>query len=199
MSATKTWTELDLSEPIWDHFHLVAPLLLIGTREPDGTAGFSPKHMVSPMGWDNYFGFVCTPTHSTYRNILRTEVFTINAPRPNQLALASMAASCREESGEKPAAGALPSFPALKIDAPCLLDSYFILECRLFKMVEDIGQNTLIIGKVEVARVHKDGMRDGDGPVCQLKEHPLLAFVAPDRFTTISTSFAFPYPRKFRR
>jgi hypothetical protein len=32
--------------------------------------------MVTPMGWQNYFGFVCTPAHATCQKIERSGEFT---------------------------------------------------------------------------------------------------------------------------
>jgi flavin reductase (DIM6/NTAB) family NADH-FMN oxidoreductase RutF len=75
---------LDTSEPIWDRFFSVSPLVLIGSREADGSFDLAPKHMVTPMGWANYFGFVCTPRHRTYSNIARTGAFTVSYPRPSR-------------------------------------------------------------------------------------------------------------------
>ena len=46
-------------------------LVLVGKREPDGGHDLAPKHMSTPIGWDNYYGFVCTPRHHTYGNIQR--------------------------------------------------------------------------------------------------------------------------------
>jgi flavin reductase (DIM6/NTAB) family NADH-FMN oxidoreductase RutF len=73
---------LDLNAPIWERFFLLAPMVLIGTIEPDGQPDLAPKHMATPMGWDNYFGFVCTPRHGTDKNIERTGVFTVTYPPP---------------------------------------------------------------------------------------------------------------------
>ena len=42
--------EIDTSQPIWDRFFTVAPLVLIGTIEPDGSLDLAPKHMAMPMG-----------------------------------------------------------------------------------------------------------------------------------------------------
>ena len=84
--------ELDVSHPGWERFFWVAPLVLVGTREADGSHDLAPKHMAMPVGWENYFGFVCTPRHHTYLNIRRSGVFTISYPRPDQLVLASLPA-----------------------------------------------------------------------------------------------------------
>jgi hypothetical protein len=39
---------LDTARPVWDRFFTVAPLVVIGTREPDGGYDLAPKHMVTP-------------------------------------------------------------------------------------------------------------------------------------------------------
>jgi hypothetical protein len=49
---------LPLNAPIWDAFFTVAPLVLVGTREDDGSHDLAPKHMALPLGWQNHFGFV---------------------------------------------------------------------------------------------------------------------------------------------
>jgi len=95
--------ELDVRAPVWDRFFTVAPLVLVGTREPDGRFDLAPKHMVLPLGWQNYFGFVCTPRHATYFNAWRERAFTVSFPRPDQLVEASLAASgrCDDERNKR--------------------------------------------------------------------------------------------------
>ena len=34
----------------WDRFFTVAPLVLVGTLEPDGSADIAPKHQATPIG-----------------------------------------------------------------------------------------------------------------------------------------------------
>lgn len=82
---------LNLTQPIWDRFFCVAPLVIIGTKEADGNYDLAPKHLATPFGWDNYFGFICTPRHSTYQNIKREKAFTVSFPKPDQVLLASLA------------------------------------------------------------------------------------------------------------
>ena len=55
---------IPVDKPIWSRFFTVAPLVLVGTREGDGH-DLAPKHMAMPLGWDNYFCFVCSPDHAT--------------------------------------------------------------------------------------------------------------------------------------
>ena len=60
-SVKRHLVDIDTSEPVWERFFTVAPLVLIGTVGEDGVFDIAPKHMVTPMGWQNYFGFVCKP------------------------------------------------------------------------------------------------------------------------------------------
>ena len=86
---------LDVASPIWDRFFTIAPLVLVGTVEEDGSADFAPKHMAFPLGWANYFGFVCTPRHNTYGNAKRTGAFTVTYPKPADLVMTSLTAAPR--------------------------------------------------------------------------------------------------------
>ena len=82
---------LDTELPIWNQFYTVAPLVVIGTKEGDAY-DLAPKHMATPLGRENYFGFVCTPRHSTYHNVKKEKAFTVSFPRPDQVILTSLAA-----------------------------------------------------------------------------------------------------------
>ena len=57
--------------------------------------------MALPLGWQDYFGFVCTPRHRTYHNARRERSFTVTYLRPTQVLLASLAASPREDADRK--------------------------------------------------------------------------------------------------
>lgn len=93
---------LDLERPLWDRFFMVAPLVIVGSKEADGNYDLAPKHMAMPFGWDNYFGFICTPRHNTYQNIIREKVFSVSFPQPNQILMASLTATPRCEDNQKP-------------------------------------------------------------------------------------------------
>ncbi|MDH3788395.1 MAG: flavin reductase family protein [Xanthomonadales bacterium] len=187
--------ELDTEQPIWDRFFWVAPLVLVGTLEPDGNHDLAPKHMAMPMGWENYFGFVCTPRHHTYSNIKRDGVFTVSFPRPEQLVLTSLAASPRFSQDEKPAVKALPVFPSTRVDGVLLSGAYLFLECELDRFVDDFGVNSLIVGRVVAARVAEDAARDDEvDDQARIHEAPLLAYLHPGRFASVSDSLSFPFP-----
>jgi flavin reductase (DIM6/NTAB) family NADH-FMN oxidoreductase RutF len=195
---------LDPEQPFWDRFFMVAPLVVIGTRDEEGTYNLAPKHMVSPMGWQNYFGFVCTPRHKTYRNAKRTGIYTVSYPRPSQVVMTSLAAAPRTETpdgpGTKPSLDQLPMLKADVVDGRFLKDAYLFLECEVDRIVDDLGENSLLIGKVAAVHVHKDAMRVSDQDKQKtLREHPLLAYVPPDRYAVIKDTNAFPFPAGFEK
>ncbi len=199
-SNERRLVSLDVDSPIWDSFFMVAPLVLVGTREPDGSYDLAPKHMVAPLGWQNYFAFVCTPRHGTYGNAQREGVFSVSFPMPSQLLFTSLAASPRCDDGNKLSLRALETFPASRIDGQLVQDSYLYLECELDRMIDDFGENSLIIGKIVAAQVREESLRrverdDHD----LLRAHPLLAYLHPGRFTTITESNAFPFPAGMKK
>lgn len=192
--------ELDMNQPIWDRFFWVAPLVLVGTIEPDGSHDLAPKHMAMPMGWENYFGFVCTPRHHTYSNIQRDGAFTVSYPRPEQLVLASLAASPRFTQNEKPAMKALPVFPSTTVNGVLLSGAYMFLECELDRFVDGFGVNSLIIGRVVAARVAEDSERiDEVDDQSLVHDAPVLAYLHPGRFASISDSLSFPFPSGMKK
>lgn len=192
--------ELDIEQPIWDRFFWVAPLVLIGTREPDGGHDLAPKHMAIPIGWDNFYGFVCTPSHHTYSNIQRERVFTVSYPRPSQLVLTSLAASPRCGDDDKPALSALPVFPARAVEGVLLEGGYLFLECALERIIDGFGVNSLIIGRIVSARVAADAERVHEaGEQAQVSRSPILAYVHPGRFATIEKTLTFPFPAGMKK
>lgn len=194
-NASDRLVELDLHEPIWDRFFWVAPLVLIGTREADGSHDLAPKHMAMPMGWKNYFGFVCTPRHHTYQNIKRDGVFTVSYPRPSQLVLTSLAASPRCGDEDKPALSVLPVFPASVVDGVLLEGGTVFLECELDRIIDGFDVNSLIVGRVVAARVDEQAERMPDhDDQAVIHETPLLAYLHPCRFAAIENSLSFPFP-----
>jgi flavin reductase (DIM6/NTAB) family NADH-FMN oxidoreductase RutF len=191
---------LDVSKPIWETFFWVAPLVVVGTREPDGAIDFAPKHMAMPLGWDNHFGFVCTPRHRTYQNAKRERAFTVSYPRPDQIVLTSLAAAPRCGTDDKPSLAALPTIPATVVDGALMRDAYLHFECRLDDIIDGFGDNSLITGKIVAASADVDVMRVSDQDDQDLlMKSPLLAYLPPGRYARIDRSYSFPFPAGFRR
>lgn len=199
--ASATYTPLPMAEPVWERFFSVFPLVLVGTRESNGEHDLAPKHLAMPASWDNYFSFVCTPRHATYHNILRTGEFTVSYPRPEQLLSASLSASPRcGDKQQKTALQSIEVIPATKVDGVLVNQAYVHLECRLEKMVDGLGDNSLIIGKIIAAQVAEEALRAMDRDDNDLfTQAPLLAYLYPFRFSIIDKSQGFPVPEGFAR
>lgn len=192
--------ELDLEQPIWNRTFTVAPLVVIGTREGDGY-NLAPKHMATPLGWDNLFGFVCTPSHGTYQNIQEEKAFTVSFPLPNQVVVTSLTAQPRcGEDEPTPGLEALPTEPAEEFDGIVLRDAYLVLECRLERIVDDFGSWSLIAGEIVAARALRDSVRASEVSDERIFERtPLLAYLSPGRYAEIRHTREFPFPAGFKR
>jgi len=190
---------LDLRQPIWERFFTVAPLVLVGTTDADGAADLAPKHMAFPLGWDNYFAFVCAPSHSTYRNIERTGSFAVSYPRPADIVAASLTAAPRCEDA-KPVVGLLDTFRAERADGVFIKNGYLYLECELVRIVDGFGRNALIAGKIVAAHADPVALRGIDRDDAELLlGAPQLAYLYPGRFAVIEQTQAFPFPAGMRR
>jgi flavin reductase (DIM6/NTAB) family NADH-FMN oxidoreductase RutF len=191
---------LSMDQPIWDRFFGVYPLVIVGSKEEDGRFNLAPKHLAMPLGWDNYFAFVCSPQHTTYDNIRRHGVFTVSYPRPTEVLLASLAAAPRCEDRSKPSLLVLPTFPARHVDGVLVIGCYLFLECSLHSILDGFGANSLIIGQVVAAAAHEDALRAADQDESdQIFGFPLLAYVSPGRLAEIRQTTAFPFPKGFSR
>ena len=195
MTATRhQLVSLDLDQPIWNRFFMVAPLVVVGTREANGDYDLAPKHRVTPLGDNNYIGFICTPRHHTYQNIVRSQVFTVSFLHANQILSASLAATPRDAADHKPALVNLPTVPATVIDGELLEGAALCLECRLCKIVDGFGSNSLIAGKIVAAQVDEAALRESDEDDQDvLLRSPLLAYLYPGRYAQIDTSYSFPF------
>jgi hypothetical protein len=58
MSLPESLVSLSLDESIWERFFSVFPLVLVGTREEDGSHDLAPKHLAMPFSWGRWFGLV---------------------------------------------------------------------------------------------------------------------------------------------
>ena len=195
----KRSVSISTDSPVWDRFFTIAPLVLVGSREGGGGYDLAPKHMAMPLGWQNYYCFVCSPRHATQHNVETTGEFTVSFPRPDQILQASMAAGPRVEDGSKPTLAALETFPASTVDGILVRGAYLWLECSLERMLEGFGDNSLIIGKVVAASVDERALRasesdDGD----LIRDAPLLAYLSPGRFASVENSSSFPFHVDFR-
>lgn len=191
---------LGVEHPIWERFFHVAPLVVVGTKEPSGAYDLAPKHLAMPMGWDNFFGFVCSPAHGTYVNARREGAFTVSFPGPSQVLVASLAAAPRCDGDTKPSLELLATRPATVVDGVLLEDAYLYLECETHRIVDDFGRNSLVAGRVVEAHVAERAIRRADRDDQEtIFRAPLLTYVAPGRYAEVSQTVAFPFHRGMRR
>jgi flavin reductase (DIM6/NTAB) family NADH-FMN oxidoreductase RutF len=189
---------IELDKPIWDQFFTIAPLIVVGSREKGGY-DLAPKHMATPLGWQNYYCFVCSPSHATQQNIEATGEFTVSYPRPGQIVQASMAAAARTAEGHKPSLAALETFSAQTVDGVLLKDAYLWLECKLERIIGNFGSNSLIIGEVVDAGIDAQAMRKFEQDDAELiNRYPLLAYINPGRFAEVKENRSFPFPVNFK-
>ncbi|MFP4189003.1 MAG: flavin reductase family protein [Halobacteriales archaeon] len=191
---------LQPDQPFFETVYTPAPLVIVGTREPDGSDDLAPKHMAFPLGWSDRFGFVCTPEHSTYRNAERTGAFTVSYPRPENVLEATLAAAPRDDEGDKPSLEGIETDVADEVDAPVVSDAYAVLECELDRTVDGFGSASLVAGEAVAKHVHSDAYRsDDDEPEDLFRRAPPLVYFYPDRFAEVDETQAFPFPEGFSR
>jgi flavin reductase (DIM6/NTAB) family NADH-FMN oxidoreductase RutF len=194
------YISLDPDAGLWERVFTVAPLVLVGTTEPDGTADLAPKHMVMPMGWGPYLGFMCTPRHGTYRNAQRERTFTVTYLRPDQVVLSSLTASPRCDDESKPVIDAVPTFPSGNGRDVFVTGGYLYLECRTDRIIDGFEDNSLIVGEINAAYADEAALRISDGDDQEVVERsPLLAYLAPGRWSEVRSSLSFPFPVGFER
>lgn len=197
--AVTELVDLPVGGALWERVFAVAPLVLVATKERDGY-DVAPKHMALPLGWEGHFGFVCTPTHSTYRNAIEHRAFTVSFPRPEQVVQSSLAAGGRLEDGLKPTLAAIPTVPARVVDGRLVAGCAFYLECELERIVDGFGSASLVVGKIVAASGAPDALRGPDVDDADLVHRlGVLAYLAPGRFAVVRDSVAFPYAADFRR
>jgi len=183
---------------MWERVFMAAPLVLVGTREGN-RYDFAPKHMAMPLGWEDFYGFVCSPRHATYSNAVSHGQFTVSFPRVDQIVETALASAGRSAAGDKPMLAALPTIPARRVDGRLVAGCQLYLECELERVVDGFGQNSLVIGRVVVAAAARDAIRGADVDDADLVHRlGVVAYLAPGRFGVVRDSLSFPYPADFQ-
>lgn len=193
--------KLNIKDSLWDHFFTVAPIIVVGSKEGE-RYDLAPKHMATPIGQSNYFAFVCTPNHSTYHNIKTHKEFSVSFPIPDQLVITALSATprCDDFKNTKPIIESLPTFECKSIDALLIKNAYLFFECKLFKIIDGFEDYSIITGKIEEAYVNKNYLKVSEKDEQeQIRENPLLAYIANGRFARIKKTYNFPFPKGFKK
>ena len=197
----KDFISLNVKESIWEHFYTVAPLVVIGSKEEQGF-DLAPKHMATPLGFSDFFGFVCTPRNNTYHNIKKHLRFSVSFVKPDQILLSSLAAMprCAVKDFPQEITNQIPTITLNNEASIFVKDSYVMLDCSLHKIIDGFDDYSLITGKIEQAMVHKNyKIVSDEGHQKQIYDHPLLAYIAQGRFASIKETLSYPYPKDFQR
>jgi len=193
--------KLNTKESIWDHVFMIAPLIVVGTKEGENY-DLAPKHMATPIGFSDFFAFICTPNHSTYHNLNKTGEFSISFPFPDQVVLTSLCASprCNNQSFNKPIINVLSTIKCQTIDSVFFKESYLFLECELHKVIDGFDDYSIIVGKIKEAFVDEEYLNVSDiDEYKHIADNPLLAYVAQGRYAKITETFNFPFPKGFQK
>ena len=194
MSTDDPMVSLEIGPSLWNRFFSVAPLVVVGTRETDGSYDLAPKHLAMPIGATHY-GFVCTPRHRTWVNAVRENAFTVSYPTPSQVVVTSLTASPRCSDDVKHALEPLSTQPADRLDGELLADAYLHLECDRVRVIDDFGDFGLVVGRIVAARALHRALRGHDiDDQDLLQRAPQLAYVTPGRFAEIADTRSFPLP-----
>ncbi len=199
--AFRDFIALNVKESIWEHFYTVAPLVVIGSKENKGF-DLAPKHMATPLGFSDFFGFVCTPRHNTYHNIKKHLRFSVSFVKPDQILLSSLAATPRSAVKDFPeeVTNQIPTVTVESGESIFIKGSYVMLECSLYKIIDGFDDYSLITGRIERAMVHKDyKIVSDEGHQKQIYDNPLLVYIAQGRFASIKETLSYPYPKDFQR
>ena len=195
------FVSLDTKKSLWEQFYTIAPLVVIGTKEGNGF-DLAPKHMVTPIGFSNYFAFVCTPRHRTYHNIKNEGKFSVSYVKPDQIVLSSIAAMprCSVEDYPRDVVQHIPTVCSEDGENIFVADSYLFLECELHKVIDGFDDYSIITGSVKKAFVHKNYKIHSDQEQQgQIYDDPVLVYVAQGRFAEVHETMAYPYPKDFER
>lgn len=187
-------------DEVWESFFSVAPLVLVGTLESDGAPDIAPKHQATPLGSHGLFGFVCRPDHSTLRNAVATDCFTVGYPSPSMVVQASLAAAPRDADGAKPTLDLMSLSPARVVSGVLVDGCVAHLECRLVRVIDDLDSDVLVVGRVVAAYIADRARRTPeveDGAL--VDTFPALAYLHPGRVAAVHQTKEFPYHRGFHR
>jgi len=178
----------------------VKPIVLVTTLGPSNIPNVAPKTQCMDVGrHEEYFAFVCTPKHHTYQNAKANKEFVANYPGPELIEEVSATSQFAENVDEVALAG-LTGIPSLVVKPPRIRECRVHLECKVME-VKDLDVASIILGKI-VARSASQEVSFERGKaeesISLLLNHPLLAYVYPNHYTTIRAATEFIFPKNYK-
>ena len=192
--AEAGWSSCRSDRGLWSRVFSVAPLVLVGTKERDGTTSLRSTWRCRSAGRASTASSAA-PTRDLQERGAHPE-FTVSFPRPEQIVESSFAAGGRFAGGEKPALAAVPAAPARVVDVPVVEGCSLYIECELERIVDGFGAE-------QPDRRPRRGRRRGAETRCAAPRCDdadlvyrlgLLAYLAPGRFAVVRDSTVVPVP-----
>ena len=121
-------------------------------------------------------------------------------PNVDQIVAVSLAAAPRLPDDSKPSLKAVPTEPARVVDGALVSGARIHLDCELDRTVDDLGPNTLVIGRIVAAAVDERAERLLDREDSHtISDAPILVYLQPDRFASVDRSRSFPFHEGWSR
>jgi flavin reductase (DIM6/NTAB) family NADH-FMN oxidoreductase RutF len=94
----------------------------------------------------------------------------------------------------------LTSFPSVVVKPPRIKECYLHLECRLVE-IKDLEDVSIILGKIVARSADEEAsFKRGKSKenIRLLLKRPLLAYVYPDHYASISVANEFIFPKNYK-
>jgi flavin reductase (DIM6/NTAB) family NADH-FMN oxidoreductase RutF len=133
----------------WHPPPLVGQVVLVTTRNKDGTTNIAPKCWASMVASDPpHVAFNCNRGHWTAQNVLRSREFVVNIPG---VELAEMVWRVSQLPHPRPVEDAgFTALPANRVKPPRIAECRAHLECTLVEH-KDFGEEVWLLGRVVAA------------------------------------------------
>jgi flavin reductase (DIM6/NTAB) family NADH-FMN oxidoreductase RutF len=146
--------ELSGAATAWHSPPLVGQVVLVTTRNKDGTTNIAPKCWASMVASDPpHVAFNCNREHWTAQNVLRSREFVVNIPGV-ELADKVWQVSGLPHPRPVETAG-FTVLPASRVKPPRIAECRAHLECKLVDH-KDFGQEVWLLGRVVAASADSD-------------------------------------------
>jgi flavin reductase (DIM6/NTAB) family NADH-FMN oxidoreductase RutF len=186
---------LNLDRFVGGQFFCPEMVVLVTTMSTSGIFNVAPKTQAMPVGRGNYWAFACCSSHHTYQNVLQQGEFVVNIPGPELIEHISRASADTPAGADEIDACGLTAIPSRQVAVPSILECRVHLECKRYQVIDGLGGDSLIIGKIVAACGDQDFVSTD---VRILAEKPVLAYVHPDHYTLVKEVRKFQFPRNYK-
>jgi flavin reductase (DIM6/NTAB) family NADH-FMN oxidoreductase RutF len=121
--------------------------------------------------------------------------FVVNIPGPELIEHVSRASADVPPGTDEIAGSGLTASPSKQVAVPSILECRVHLECRKHQVIDGLGGDSLIIGKIVAACGDRDFVSTDEQV---LARKPLLAYVHPDHYAVVSEIRRFVFPRNYK-